>query len=65
VLLARVLPGGALLRLVLAGGAGAAIYFGVCVLLRVEALDFFIAVLVRRLRRARSPEPPPENPASG
>ena len=34
-----------------AGGAGAAVYFGLCVLLRVEALEFFLAAVFRRLRR--------------
>lgn len=53
-LLLRVLPGGALVQLVLAGGAGAAMYFGASALLRVESLDFFIGALTRRLRRSRT-----------
>lgn len=42
--------GGPLLRLVVAGGLGAALYFGLCALLRVEALGFFAAAVRRRLR---------------
>jgi len=40
-----------LVQLGLAGAGGALLYFGLCALMRVEALDFFIAVVVRRLRR--------------
>ncbi|HEX9370824.1 MAG TPA: lipid II flippase MurJ, partial [Roseiflexaceae bacterium] len=40
-----------LVQLVVAGGAGAALYFGLCALLRVEALDYFIRVVRRRLDR--------------
>lgn len=42
--------GGALLQLLVAGGVGALLYFGLCALLHVEALDFFVAALLRRLR---------------
>ena len=52
--IAAALPGGPLLRLVVAGGAGAAVYFGLCLLLRVEALGFFVAAVRRRLSRAKS-----------
>jgi putative peptidoglycan lipid II flippase len=41
--------GGALAQLLVAGGAGALLYFGLCALLHVEALDFFIAALRRRI----------------
>ena len=41
--------GGALVQLLVAGGASALLYFGLCALLHVEALDFFIAVVRRRL----------------
>jgi putative peptidoglycan lipid II flippase len=51
--LAAALPGGSLIRLVVAGGAGAALYFSLCLLLRVEALDFFVAALRRRVGRGR------------
>jgi putative peptidoglycan lipid II flippase len=50
--LAAALPGGPLLRLLAAGGAGAALYLGLCLLLRVEALDFFVAAVRRRLDRS-------------
>ncbi|MBC8161717.1 MAG: oligosaccharide flippase family protein, partial [Roseiflexaceae bacterium] len=40
-----------LAQLMLGGAAGAAAYFTVCLLLRVEALDFFVGVLLRKLRR--------------
>ncbi|HEU5098581.1 MAG TPA: murein biosynthesis integral membrane protein MurJ [Roseiflexaceae bacterium] len=46
--------GGALMQLLLAGGAGALVYFGLCALLHVEALDFFVAALLRRLRAKTS-----------
>jgi putative peptidoglycan lipid II flippase len=49
--IAAALPGGALVRLVVAGGVGTAIYFGLCLLLHVEALDFFVAAVRRRLRQ--------------
>jgi putative peptidoglycan lipid II flippase len=52
--LAMALPGGPLIRLVVAGGVGAALYFGLCLLLRVEALGFFVAVLRRRVGRGRA-----------
>jgi putative peptidoglycan lipid II flippase len=52
--LAMALPGGPLVRLIVAGGAGAALYFGLCLLLRVEALDFFVAALRRRVGRANA-----------
>jgi putative peptidoglycan lipid II flippase len=51
--LAAALPGGPLIRMVAAGGVGAALYFGLCLLLRVEALDFFVAALRRRVGRSR------------
>jgi putative peptidoglycan lipid II flippase len=51
--LAATLPGGPLIRLIVAGGVGAALYFGLCLLLRVEALGFFVAAVRRRLGRER------------
>jgi putative peptidoglycan lipid II flippase len=48
--------GGPLVQFVLAAGVAAAVYFGLCALLRVEALDFFIGAVRRRLR-ARSQAP--------
>jgi putative peptidoglycan lipid II flippase len=51
--IAAFLPGAPLARLVLAGGAGAAVYFGICLLLRVEALDFFVAAVRQRIDRTR------------
>ena len=39
------------MQLLVAGGSGALIYFGLCALLHVEALDFFIAVVKRRFDR--------------
>ena len=49
--LARALEplGGPFVRIAVAGGLGAALYFGLCALLRVEALGFFVAVVRRRL----------------
>jgi hypothetical protein len=44
----------ALITLLVAGGAGAALYVALSVALRVEALDFFLAALRQRLRRGRS-----------
>jgi hypothetical protein len=41
--------GGAFVQLLVAGGASALLYFGLCALLHVEALDFFTAVVRRRL----------------
>jgi putative peptidoglycan lipid II flippase len=52
--IAAALPGGPLIRLVVAGGVGAAIYFGLCLLLRVEALGFLVAAVRRRLTRDRA-----------
>jgi putative peptidoglycan lipid II flippase len=43
--------GAALVQLMVAGGASALLYFGLCALLHVEALDFFIAVVRRRVAR--------------
>jgi len=43
--------GGPLVQLVAAGGIGVALYFGLCIVLNVEALGFFIAALRRRLKR--------------
>jgi putative peptidoglycan lipid II flippase len=43
--------GGALVQLVVAGGVGALLYFGLCALLHVEALDFFSAVVRRKMTR--------------
>lgn len=40
-----------LVTIVLAGGLGALVYLGVCVLLRVEALGFFLAALRRKVNR--------------
>lgn len=40
---------GPLVQIAAAGGAGAALYFGLCLLMRVEALGFFVAALRRRL----------------
>jgi hypothetical protein len=42
--------GGLLAQLLVAGGAGGLLYFGLCMLLHVEALDFFIAAVRRRMR---------------
>jgi len=42
--------GGALAQLLVAGSAGALLYFGLCVALHIEALDFFIAAVGRRVR---------------
>jgi putative peptidoglycan lipid II flippase len=39
-----------LLRVMVAGGVGGAIYLGVSLLLRVEALGFFVDALVRKIR---------------
>ena len=47
--------GGPLVQIAVAGGAAIALYFGLCALLRVEALDFFIAAVRRRLARRSSP----------
>jgi putative peptidoglycan lipid II flippase len=41
-----------LLTLLVAGGSGSAVYFVASTLLRVEALDFFTAVLRRKIGRA-------------
>jgi putative peptidoglycan lipid II flippase len=41
--------GGPLLQIVTGGGVGAAVYFGLCLLLRVEALDFFVGAVRARL----------------
>jgi putative peptidoglycan lipid II flippase len=41
--------GGVLVQLLVAGGASALLYFGLCALLHVEALDFFIAMVRRRM----------------
>jgi putative peptidoglycan lipid II flippase len=41
--------GGALVQLLVAGGVGALLYFGLCALLHVEALDFFAAAVRRRV----------------
>jgi len=41
--------GGALVQVLVAGGASALLYFGLCALLHVEALDFFMAVVRRRM----------------
>jgi putative peptidoglycan lipid II flippase len=43
--------GGALVQLLVAGGVSALLYFGLCALLHVEALDFFVAAVRRRLHR--------------
>jgi putative peptidoglycan lipid II flippase len=51
--LAAALPGPPLIRLAVAGAAAALAYFGLCALLRVEALEFFVAAVRRRLRRAK------------
>jgi putative peptidoglycan lipid II flippase len=50
-LVASLLPAaiGSLLTVAIAGGIGAAVYFGVCALLRVEAFDFFINAVRRRI----------------
>src|SRR5215831_18018870 len=44
--------GGPPLQIAGAGGVAVAIYFGLCALLRVEALDFFVAAVRRRLKRS-------------
>jgi len=41
--------GAALVQVLVAGGASALLYFGLCALLHVEALDFFMAVVRRRM----------------
>jgi putative peptidoglycan lipid II flippase len=41
--------GGPLVQIVAGGGVGAAVYFGLCLLLRVEALDFFVGAMRARL----------------
>jgi hypothetical protein len=66
-LLPALLPADTLLTtppavLLLAGGTGGLFYLGLCVLLRVEALDFFTSALRQRLRRRFAP--PDEPPAS-
>jgi putative peptidoglycan lipid II flippase len=48
--------GGPLVQIVLAGGLGTALYFGLCMVLRVEALDFFVAAVRRRLNRRTGSE---------
>ncbi|KAB8144066.1 murein biosynthesis integral membrane protein MurJ [Chloroflexia bacterium SDU3-3] len=40
-----------LAQLALGGAAGAAVYLALCAALRVEALDFFLGALMRKLRR--------------
>lgn len=40
-----------LLTLLLAGGAGAALYAGLCLALRVEALEFFVAAMRQKIAR--------------
>ena len=42
---------GALPQLLIAGGLAAGLYFGLCLLLRVEALDFFVAAVRRKINR--------------
>jgi putative peptidoglycan lipid II flippase len=44
--------GGPLLQIAVAGGIAGVIYFGLCALLRVEALEFFAAAVRRRLKRS-------------
>ncbi|MEN9935024.1 MAG: hypothetical protein RLZZ387_1603 [Chloroflexota bacterium] len=41
-----------LVTVLLGGGAGAALYGGLCLALRVEALEFFVGAVRRRVRRA-------------
>jgi len=48
---------GPLVTILIAGGAGALVYLGLCVLLRVEALDYFVTALLRRFRGRRQQEP--------
>jgi putative peptidoglycan lipid II flippase len=43
--------GGPLVQIAAGGGVGAAVYFGLCVLLRVEALEFFVGAMRARLGR--------------
>jgi putative peptidoglycan lipid II flippase len=43
--------GGVLVQLLLSGGSSALLYFGLCALLHVEALDFFVAAVRRRMSR--------------
>jgi putative peptidoglycan lipid II flippase len=45
-------PYGPIVQITLAGGAAAITYFGLCLLLRVEALSFFVDALRRRLQRS-------------
>jgi putative peptidoglycan lipid II flippase len=51
--LAQWLPTHPLVTLIVAGGLGSAVYFGVCLLLRVEALDFFVSAVRQRLARGK------------
>jgi putative peptidoglycan lipid II flippase len=44
--------GGPFVQVAIAGGVAVALYFGLCLLLRVEALDFFVGVVRRRMHRA-------------
>jgi hypothetical protein len=40
----------ALVQLIVAGGVGAAVYIGLCVVLRIEALGFFTQAILRKVR---------------
>jgi putative peptidoglycan lipid II flippase len=49
--LAHLLGGSsALVQLIVAGGVGAAVYIGLCVVLRIEALGFFTQAILRKVR---------------
>jgi putative peptidoglycan lipid II flippase len=45
--------GGALAQLIVAGGLGAIVYVALCLLLHVEALDFFVGAVRRRVQARR------------
>jgi putative peptidoglycan lipid II flippase len=51
--LARMLgpASGAAVRMIVAGAVGTALYFGLCLAMRVEALDFFTAAVRRRIKK--------------
>jgi putative peptidoglycan lipid II flippase len=48
---------GPLVMIIIAAGIGVLAYLGLCVLLRVEALDYFVTALLRRMRGRRQQEP--------
>jgi putative peptidoglycan lipid II flippase len=52
--IAAALPSAPLLALIAGAAVGTVLYFGLCLLLRVEALNFFVAALRRRIGRNRA-----------